>query len=100
MTENVSYDPESGQILAGSFLDYGIPRAGDLINFEGELDESQPCAHNPLGAKGCGESGSIGSPAALVNAVLDALDPLGVRDIEMPLTPLRVWETIRKAETA
>lgn len=100
LTENVAYDPDSGQILAGSFLDYGMPRADDLIDFEGELDESQPCTHNPLGAKGCGESGSIGSPAALVSAVLDALGPLGVTDIEMPLTPLRVWETIRKAETA
>ena len=99
MAESAAYDPESGQILAGSFLDYCVPRADDLIWFEGELDESQPCTHNPLGAKGCGESGSIGSPAALVSAVLDALAPLGVTDIEMPLTPLRVWETIRKAET-
>jgi carbon-monoxide dehydrogenase large subunit len=100
LTESAAYDPESGQILAGSFLDYCVPRADDLIWFEGELDESQPCTHNPLGAKGCGESGSIGSPAALVSAVLDALAPLGVTDIEMPLTPLRVWKTIRKAETA
>lgn len=100
LTESAAYDPESGQILTGSFLDYCVPRADDLIWFEGELDESQPCTHNPLGAKGCGESGSIGSPAALVSAVLDALAPLGVTDIEMPLTPLRVWETIRKAETA
>lgn len=100
LTESAAYDPESGQILAGSFLDYGMPRADDLIDFEGELDESQPCTHNPLGAKGCGESGSIGSPAALVSAVLDALAPLGVTDIDMPLTPLRVWETIRKAENA
>lgn len=100
LTESAAYDPESGQILTGSFLDYGMPRADDLIDFEGELDESQPCTHNPLGAKGCGESGSIGSPAALVSAVLDALGPMGVTDIEMPLTPLRVWETIQKAENA
>ena len=76
-------------------MDYGIPRADDLINFKGELDESQPCTHNPLGAKGCGESGSIGSPAALVGAVLDALDPIGVTDIEMPLTPLRIWQAMQ-----
>jgi len=100
LTESAAYDPDSGQILAGSFLDYGMPRADDFIAFEGELDESQPCTHNPLGAKGCGESGSIGSPAALVSAVLDALAPLGVTDIELPLTPLRVWKTIRDAETA
>jgi carbon-monoxide dehydrogenase large subunit len=98
LTENAVYDPESGQILAGSFMDYGIPRADDLIQFEGELDVSQPCTHNPLGAKGCGESGSIGSPAALASAVLDALGPLGVIDIDIPLTPLRVWETIQAAE--
>lgn len=98
LTENAVYDPESGQILAGSFMDYGIPRADDLIQFEGELDESQPCTHNPLGAKGCGESGSIGSPAALASAVLDALGPLGIIDIDLPLTPLRVWETIQAAE--
>tara|TARA_R110002126_G_scaffold23617_2_gene82561 strand:- start:2180 stop:4561 length:2382 start_codon:yes stop_codon:yes gene_type:complete len=97
MTESAAYDPDSGQILAGSFLDYGMPRADDLIGFTGELDESQPCTHNPLGAKGCGESGSIGSPAALVSAVLDALGPLGVTDIEMPLTPLRIWDAIRKS---
>ena len=97
MTESAAYDPDSGQILAGSFLDYGMPRADDLISFTGELDESQPCTHNPLGAKGCGESGSIGSPAALVSAVLDALEPLGVKDIRMPLTPLCVWTAIHEA---
>ena len=98
LTESAAYDPDSGQILAGSFLDYGMPRADDLIDFEGELDESQPCTHNPLGAKGCGESGSIGAPAALVSAVLDALGPLGVDDIDMPLTPLCVWNAIQKAK--
>ncbi|MGB0631574.1 MAG: xanthine dehydrogenase family protein molybdopterin-binding subunit [Alphaproteobacteria bacterium] len=100
LMESAAYDPDSGQILAGSFLDYGIPRADDLIDFEGELDESQPCTHNPLGAKGCGESGSIGSPAALVGAVLDALGPMGVDDIDMPLTPLCVWNAIQKAKSA
>ena len=100
LTESAAYDQDSGQILAGSFLDYGVPRADDLIDFEGELDESQPCTHNPLGAKGCGESGSIGAPAALVSAVLDALGPLGVEDIEMPVTPLRVWNAIQDAKPA
>ena len=95
LTESAAYDPDSGQILSGSFMDYGMPRADDLINFEGELDESQPCTHNPLGAKGCGESGSIGSPAALVGAVLDALEPYGVTDIGMPLTPLRIWQAMQ-----
>ncbi len=95
MTEHATYDPNDGQILTGSFLDYCIPRADDLINFHGELDESQPCTHNPLGAKGCGESGSIGAPAVLVSAVLDALSPLGVTNVEMPLTPMRIWTAMQ-----
>jgi carbon-monoxide dehydrogenase large subunit len=98
LTESAAYDPDSGQILSGSFMDYSIPRADDLINFKGELDESQPCTHNPLGAKGCGESGSIGSPAALVGAVLNALEPIGVTDIEMPLTPLRIWQAMQAGD--
>ena len=65
--------------------------------FVTECDESQPCTHNPLGAKGCGEAGSIGSPAALVSAALDALAALGVTDLEMPLTPEQVWRRIREA---
>ena len=85
---------EEGQLLSASFMDYALPRAGDLPFFESELDESQPCTHNPLGAKGCGESGTIAAPAAVINAVLDALQPLGVEDIEMPATPQRIWRAI------
>ena len=88
---------EDGQLLSASFLDYAMPRAGDLPNFASSVDERQPCTHNPLGAKGCGESGTIGAPAAVVSAVLDALAPLGVGDIAMPLTPERVWRAIRAA---
>jgi len=96
MLEHCAYD-EAGQLLTGSFMDYAIARADDLPDFVSECDESQPCTHNPLGAKGCGEAGSIGSPAALVGAALDALAHLGVDDLEMPLTPQRVWQTIRDA---
>ncbi|MFO0986984.1 MAG: molybdopterin cofactor-binding domain-containing protein [Alphaproteobacteria bacterium] len=85
---------EDGQLLSASFLDYAMPRADDLPNFVSRFDQSQPCTHNPLGAKGCGESGTIGAPAAVVSAVLDAL---GLDDIEMPLTPERVWRAIRAA---
>jgi aerobic carbon-monoxide dehydrogenase large subunit len=88
---------EAGQPLSASFMDYALPRAGDLPPFECRTDESQPCRHNPLGAKGCGESGAIGAPAALVSALLDALTPLGVADIEMPATPHRVWQAIMTA---
>jgi aerobic carbon-monoxide dehydrogenase large subunit len=87
---------EAGQLLSASFMDYALPRAGDLPFFESELDESQPCTHNPIGAKGCGESGTIAAPAAVVGAILDALRSLGVDDLEMPATPHRVWQAIMK----
>jgi carbon-monoxide dehydrogenase large subunit len=87
---------EDGQLLSASFMDYALPRAGDLPFFVSELDESQPCTHNPLGAKGCGESGTIAAPAAVINAVLDALAPLGVSDVEMPATPHRIWQAIMR----
>jgi carbon-monoxide dehydrogenase large subunit len=75
-------------------------RAADLPFIETELDESQPCTHNPLGAKGCGEAGAIAAPAAIVSAVLDALSPLGVTDIDMPLTSEAVWRAIASAKQA
>ena len=87
---------EEGQLLSASFMDYALPRAADLPFFESELDESQPCTHNPIGAKGCGESGTIAAPAAVVGAILDALHSLGVDDLEMPATPHRVWQAIMK----
>jgi carbon-monoxide dehydrogenase large subunit len=93
LLEHCAYD-DGGQLLAGSFMDYAIARADDLPDFVTECDESQPCTHNPLGAKGCGEAGSIGTPAALVSAALDALGGLGVTDLEMPLTSERVWRRI------
>ena len=97
LLENCIYDPESGQLLTGSFMDYAMPRAGDVPNFQ--LDTLvTPCTHNPLGAKGCGEAGAIGSPPAVINAVLDALRPLGVKDLDMPATPARVWEAIAAAK--
>ena len=81
-------------------MDYALPRAGDLPLIESELDESQPCTHNPLGAKGCGEAGAIAAPAAIVGAVLDALSPLGVTGIDMPLTPEAVWRAISSASNS
>ena len=87
---------EDGQLLTGSFTDYALPRADDMPPLAIELAPGTPCTHNPLGAKGCGEAGAIGSPPAVINAVLDALAPLGVVDIDMPATPHRVWEAIRR----
>jgi carbon-monoxide dehydrogenase large subunit len=97
LREHCVYHPASGQLLSGSFMDYCLPRADDFPVIVSECDENQPCTHNPLGAKGCGEAGSIGAPAAIVSAVLDALRPLGVTDIAMPLTAERVWQSMRTA---
>jgi carbon-monoxide dehydrogenase large subunit len=83
-------------MLSGSFMDYSMPRADTLPDITAELEEI-PCRTNPLGVKGIGESGTIGAPPAVINALLDALRPLGVEHIEMPATPLRVWESIRSA---
>ncbi|MBO9650604.1 MAG: xanthine dehydrogenase family protein molybdopterin-binding subunit [Variovorax sp.] len=98
LMENCVYDKESGQLLTGSFMDYAMPRAEDFPMFK--LDTvCTPCTHNPLGTKGCGEAGAIGSPPAVINAVLDALAPLGVKDFDMPASPYRVWETMQKGSS-
>ena len=94
LCEHCVYDAENGQLLSGSFMDYALPRASDMPEILSEFDESQPCPHNPLGAKGCGEAGSIGAPAAIANAVFEALRPLGVTDIQLPMTPERIWKAI------
>jgi carbon-monoxide dehydrogenase large subunit len=92
MQEGCVYDPQSGQLLTGSYMDYSMPRAADLPSFT--LDHTvTPCTHNPLGVKGCGEAGAIGSPPAFINALTDAL---GVRDIAMPATPERVWRALNR----
>jgi carbon-monoxide dehydrogenase large subunit len=90
---------EDGQLLTGSFVDYTMPRADDLPHFLVETVKGTACTHNELGAKGCGEAGAIGSPPAVINAIVDALAPLGVRDVPMPATPYRIWQTIRSART-
>jgi carbon-monoxide dehydrogenase large subunit len=96
LLERCAYDA-AGQLLSGSFMDYTLPRADDLPFLVTECDETQPCTHNPLGAKGCGEAGAIAAPAAIVSAALDALHDLGIRDLDMPLTPEQVWRRIRDA---
>ena len=94
--EHTVFDPESGQLLSGSFMDYALPRADDLPDIEVELVEV-PCATNSLGVKGAGEAGAVGSPPALINAILDALSPDGVTAIDMPATPERVWRALAAA---
>jgi aerobic carbon-monoxide dehydrogenase large subunit len=96
LLEHQVYDRQSGQLISGSFMDYGMPRADTMPNVEAELEEV-PCKTNPLGVKGIGESGTIGAPPTVINALIDALAPLGVDRIDMPATPLRVWQTISHA---
>jgi carbon-monoxide dehydrogenase large subunit len=95
LLEGAVYD-ESGQLTTGTYLDYAMPRADDLPSYEVDRNVT-PCPHNPLGVKGCGEAGAIGSTPAIVNAVVDALRPLGIKDLEMPLTPQKVWAAIQNA---
>jgi len=97
LVERTVYDRESGQLLTGSFADYAMPRADDMPMFDCHFDESTPTALNVLGAKGAGESGTHGAVPAVVNAVIDALAELGVREIEMPLTREKVWRAIGAA---
>ncbi|HXM85263.1 MAG TPA: molybdopterin cofactor-binding domain-containing protein, partial [Stellaceae bacterium] len=94
--EECRYDTESGQLLTGSYMDYRMPRAADLPFFEVSTHGTL-CTHNPLGVKGCGEAGAIGSPGAVMNAVVNALMPLGIHDLQMPATAERVWQTIKGA---
>jgi carbon-monoxide dehydrogenase large subunit len=97
LVEHAIYDRESGQMLTGSFMDYGMPRADLFCDMESSLEEI-PAKTNPLGVKGIGESGTIGGPPAVMNAILDALAPLGVKDLHMPATPGKVWAAIQAAK--
>ena len=97
--ERAVYDNSTGQLLSGSYMDYTMPRADDLCSFTVSTHNTM-CTHNPLGSKGVGEVGAIGSTPAVINAVLDALLPLGVNDITMPATPSKVWQAIQAAKPA
>jgi carbon-monoxide dehydrogenase large subunit len=92
--ESCVYDEASGQLLSGSFMDYCMPRADNLPKMTIET-HSTPCAHTPMGVKGCGEVGTIGSPAAVMNAVVDALAHLGVSHVDMPATANRIWRAMQ-----
>lgn len=92
LLEHGIYDPDSGQLLTGSYMDYALPRADDLPSFNVRTARGTPCTHNPLGVKGCGEAGAIGAPAAVMNAICDAI---GVADVAMPATPHTVWRAIQ-----
>jgi len=92
--EAVQFDPD-GHLLTGTLMDYALPRADDVPAAE-ILHLHTPSPNNPLGAKGLGEAGTIGLPPAVVNAVVNALAPFGVRHLDMPLTPARIWAKIAR----
>ena len=98
LLEGAAYD-ESGQLLTGSFMDYTMPRAADMPNFDFRYNEV-PSPTNPLGVKGCGEAGCVGGPPAVINAMCDALRPLGIKHIDMPTTPQRVWAAVNGTRRA
>jgi len=92
MLEYAAYDMKSGQLVAGSLMDYTMPRADDVPSYK--LGNTvTPCPSNPLGVKGCGEAGAIGSPPAVINAITDAI---GNNDLSMPATPEKVWMALQK----
>ena len=97
--ERMVYDPETGQVMTATLMDYGVPRADIIRDFVHVLDESTPCLNNPLGVKGVGELGTIGATPAVVNAVADALARAGRGEaadrLQMPLTPAVVWKALQ-----
>jgi carbon-monoxide dehydrogenase large subunit len=94
LLEGAQYDSDSGQVLAGSFMDYALPRADDLVSFQLGFSPTC-CTTNPLGVKGCGEAGMVGAFPAITNAILDALAPFGIDEIDGPAIPYRVWRVTR-----
>jgi carbon-monoxide dehydrogenase large subunit len=96
LCETAVYDEGSGQLLTGSFMDYCMPRADMLPRMTTETHSTR-CTHTDLGTKGCGEVGTIGSPAAVTNAVVDALSPLGITHVDMPASPNRIWRLMQNA---
>ncbi len=99
LCETAVYDDSSGQLLSGSFMDYAMPRADIMPNMK-IVTHSTRCTHNDLGVKGCGEVGTIGSPATVMSAVVDALSPLGITHVDMPASPNRIWRAIKAARVA
>ena len=93
LLEHAVYDPASGQVIAGSLMDYALPRADDLPSYDLGFNGTR-CMTNPLGVKGCGEAGAVGAFPAVTSAILDAMAPFGVTNFAGPATPERIWRTI------
>lgn len=99
MGEHAVFDKETGQLVTGSFMDYWMPRADDMPSFETSYNEI-PSTSNALGVKGAGEAGTVGAPAAFINAIIDALKPFGVETVDMPVTPMKLWDIIQNGRVA
>ena len=99
LMEQVAYDPESGQLLSGSFMDYAMPRADTVAPMK-IISNEVPTALNPIGAKGGGEAGTVGAMPSLMNAIMNALSHAGVNHLDMPATPNRIWKALREAKYA
>jgi carbon-monoxide dehydrogenase large subunit len=97
--EDITYDVDSGQLMAGSFMDYGMPRATDMPSFAMETNEV-PTKTNPLGVKGAGEAGTVGALPAVMNAINNALAQIGVPYVQMPCTPSKIWRALHDAKAA
>ena len=97
LMEKINYDDQTGQLLSGSFLDYCMPRADDVCTFQIHENEILTKA-NPMGVKGAAEAGTVGALSAVMNAVINALSPLGITHLDMPATPEQVWRAIRAAK--
>ena len=97
LLEDCVYDGQSGQLITGSFTDYAMPRADDLVNSVVDYCGVK-CSSNPLGVKGCREAGTTGALPATINAVVDALEDLGVQSIDMPATPLKIWNILQSKQ--
>ena len=95
LMERIRFDPENGQMLTATFMDYAVPRADDMPDVDLTFNEV-PCTTNPLGVKGCGEAGAVGAFPAVTNAVVDALKPYGVTRFDGPATPETVWRHMRE----
>ena len=94
LLEGVKFDPQTGQPLTGSFMDYALPKADDLIAYQIEF-QGTPCITNPLGVKGCGEGGTVAAMPAVINAVVDALSDYGVYHLDGPVTSSKIWSLLR-----
>ena len=99
LMEDIRYHPGTGDLITGSFMDYAMPRADNMCNFDVK-SHPVPTKANPLGVKGAGEAGCVGALPAVANALADALSPLGVKDVPMPATPFALWKIIQKAGPA